>query len=165
MEDALPGIHQVGVFDTAFFGELPAAEYIYPLPYEWYEEWGIRRFGYHGISHAYCAERATEMLRDRAGESRLILCHLGQGCSATAVRGGVALTNSLGYTSLEGLPMGTRCGSVDPGVLLQAVHDRVEVRHQSVPPDLVDTIAVDRTEGCISRLDDHEFRLNAVAQP
>lgn len=117
-EAALPGVPQVGVFDTGFFGNLPPAEYLYPVPYEWYESWGIRRYGFHGISHSYCAGRAAEMLAGYASSSRLILCHLGQGCSATAVRDGVAITNSLGYTSLEGLPMGTRCGSIDPGVLL-----------------------------------------------
>ncbi len=124
MEDTLPGVPQVGLFDTAFFGSLPPVEYVYPLPYEWFEEWGIRRFGFHGISHAYCAARAREMLAERGDGSRLILCHLGQGCSATAVRDGVALTNSLGYTSLDGLPMGTRCGSVDPGILLHVQQQR-----------------------------------------
>jgi acetate kinase len=117
-EAALPGVPQVGLFDTGFFGDLPPAEYIYPVPYEWYQSWGIRRFGFHGISHAYCAARAEEMLAGYASSSRLILCHLGQGCSVTAVRDGVARTNSLGYTSLDGLPMGTRCGSIDPGILL-----------------------------------------------
>ena len=117
-EAALPGVSQVGLFDTGFFGDLGPAEYIYPVPYQWYEAWGIRRFGFHGISHAYCAARAAEILAGYASSSRLILCHLGQGCSITAVRDGVALTNSLGYTSLDGLPMGTRCGCIDPGVLL-----------------------------------------------
>jgi len=150
-ETALPGTLQTGLFDTAFFGEVPPAAYLYPLPYDWYEEWGIRRFGFHGTSHAYCTGRATEMLAgfkkgsgtvagtargvlrttvpdpflnpakmlDTApADLRLIICHLGQGSSASAVRGGVALTNTMGFTPLEGFPMGTRSGTVDPGILL-----------------------------------------------
>ena len=124
-ETALPDALQTGVFDTAFFGQIPPAAYLYPLPYQWYEEWGIRRFGFHGTSHAYCTGRATEMLdrspydieRDLA-DLRLIICHLGQGSSAAAVRGGVAVTNTMGFTPLEGFPMGTRSGTVDPGILL-----------------------------------------------
>jgi acetate kinase len=123
-EAALPGVPQVGLFDTGFFGDLPPAEYVYPVPYQWYESWGIRRFGFHGISHAYCAARAAEMLAGYANSSRLILCHLGQGCSVTAVRDGIAITNSLGYTSLDGLPMGTRCGCIDPGILLHVQRER-----------------------------------------
>ena len=118
-EAALPGTPQTGVFDTGFFGQLPPAEYVYPIPYEWYKSWGIRRFGFHGISHAYCASRAEEMLLGYASSSRLVLCHLGQGSSLAAVSDGVAVASSLGYTSLDGLPMGTRCGSIDPGILLQ----------------------------------------------
>ena len=117
-ETALPEALQTGLFDTAFFGEVPPAAYLYPLPYQWYEEWGIRRFGFHGTSHAYCTGRATEMLGQDPAELKLIICHLGQGSSATAVRGGVAVTNTMGFTPLEGFPMGTRSGTVDPGILL-----------------------------------------------
>ena len=117
-ETALPGVPQIGLFDTAFFAEIPPCAYLYPVPYEWYEDWGIRRFGFHGTSHAYCTDRAAEMLgRDKA-ELRLIICHLGQGSSATAVRGGVAVTNTMGFTPLEGFMMGTRSGTVDPGILI-----------------------------------------------
>jgi acetate kinase len=117
-EQTLPGVPQVAVFDTTFFAQLPPREYVYPLPYEWHEQWGIRRFGFHGISHAYCAGRTAELLgRDLAG-LRLVCCHLGGGCSATAVRDGVAVATTLGFTPMEGLMMGTRSGSVDPGVLL-----------------------------------------------
>jgi len=125
VEAALPGIPQAGLFDTAFFADIPPAAYLYPLPYQWYTDWGIRRFGFHGTSHAYCTMRATEMLREQKGEhpptsprSRFVICHLGQGSSATAVRDGVALTNTMGFTPLEGLVMGTRCGTVDPGILV-----------------------------------------------
>ena len=122
-ESALPGALQVGLFDTAFFADIPPAAYLYPVPYEWYEDWGIRRYGFHGTSHAYCTGRAAEMLRrdvvsGRHAELRLVICHLGQGSSATAVRGGVAVTNTMGFTPLEGFMMGTRSGTVDPGILL-----------------------------------------------
>ncbi len=117
-ETALPGLPQVAVFDTAFFADLPPRAYIYPLPYAWYTDWGVRRFGFHGISHAYCAGRAAELLQRPADALRLVICHLGNGCSATAVRDGKAVATSMGFTPMEGLMMGTRCGSVDPGILL-----------------------------------------------
>ena len=118
VEGLLPGVPQVAVFDTAFFAHLPPKAYLYALPYDYYERWGIRRFGFHGLSHAYCAARAAEMLgRDLSG-LRLINCHLGGGCSAAAVRSGMAVATTLGFSPLEGLMMGTRSGSVDPGILL-----------------------------------------------
>ena len=117
-EAALPGVPQVGLFDTAFFADIPPCAFLYPLPYQWYEDWGIRRFGFHGTSHAYCTGRAAEMLQRDQGELLLVICHLGQGSSATAVRHGLALTNTMGFTPLEGLMMGTRSGTVDPGVLI-----------------------------------------------
>jgi acetate kinase len=115
---ALPGVPQVAVFDTAFFARLPPRAYIFALPYEWYENWGIRRFGFHGISNTYCAGRAPELLGRSASEFRLVTCHLGGGCSATAVRGGNAVATTMGFTPLAGLMMGTRSGSVDPGILI-----------------------------------------------
>jgi acetate kinase len=117
-EAALPGVPHVAVFDTAFFAKLPPQAFIYPLPYEWYTDWGVRRFGFHGISHAYCANRATEMLGRNPASLRIIICHLGNGCSASAVRGGAAVATSMGFTPLEGLMMGTRSGSVDPSILI-----------------------------------------------
>ncbi|MBM3999225.1 MAG: acetate kinase [Planctomycetes bacterium] len=124
VESALPGVPQAGVFDTAFHATLPPAAYLYPLPYAWYERWGIRRFGYHGISHAYCAARAAEMLDRAPTDVRLVICHLGQGASITAVRGGESIGNSMGFTPLEGLMMGTRCGSIDPGILLHVQREQ-----------------------------------------
>lgn len=115
-EAALPNVPQVAVFDTAFFAEQPPESFLYPVPYAWYADWGIRRFGFHGISHQYCATRAGELL-GRA-DLRLVICHLGNGCSASAVHAGRAVTSTMGYTPLEGLMMGTRSGSVDPGILL-----------------------------------------------
>lgn len=123
-ESVLPGVPQVGLFDTSFFADIPPSAYLYPLPYQWYEDWGIRRFGFHGTSHAYCSERAAEMLGGRVSELRLVICHLGQGASATAVRGGVAVANTMGFTPLEGLMMGTRSGTVDPGILLYVQREK-----------------------------------------
>ena len=117
-EAALLNVPQVAVFDTAFFACLPPRAYIFPLPYEWYEKWGVRRFGFHGISNAYCAARTAELLGRSPAELRLVTCHLGGGCSATAVRGGSPVVTTMGFTPLAGLMMGTRSGSVDPGILI-----------------------------------------------
>jgi acetate kinase len=114
-EEALPGVPHVAVFDTAFFSRLPPVACIYPLPYEWYLQWGVRRFGFHGISHSYCADRASQML---GRNPHLVICHLGNGCSASAVKDGKAIATTMGFTPMEGLMMGTRAGSVDPGLLL-----------------------------------------------
>lgn len=131
-EAALPGLPQVAVFDTAFFAELPPRAYVYPVPYEWFTDWAVRRFGFHGISHAYCSGRAAELLgRDPVG-LRLVVCHLGNGCSATAVRTGKAVATTMGFTPMEGLMMGTRAGSVDPGVLLHVL------RKHGLTPDQLD---------------------------
>jgi acetate kinase len=118
---AFPGVPHVAVFDTAFFADLPPDRHVYPLPYEWYAERGIRRFGFHGISHAYCAGRAAEFLGRPLAGFRAVTCHLGNGCSATATLGGKALATTMGFTPLEGLVMGSRAGSVDPGILLYAM--------------------------------------------
>jgi acetate kinase len=123
-EAALPDVPQVAVFDTAFFAHLPPRVFVYPLPYEWYTAWGVRRFGFHGISHAYCAGRAAEVLGRAPAALRLVTCHLGNGCSATAVQGGQALATTMGFTPMEGLMMGSRSGSVDPGILLYVQRQR-----------------------------------------
>ncbi|MFH0982243.1 MAG: acetate kinase [Planctomycetota bacterium] len=111
----LPGKPQVGVFDTAFFQTMPPAAYLYALPYEWYEKYRIRRYGFHGTSHRYVAMRAAELL----GEPRpnLITLHLGNGCSMSCIREGKAVDQSMGLTPLEGLVMGTRSGDFDPAVI------------------------------------------------
>jgi acetate kinase len=109
-------VPQVAVFDTTFHAHMPLAAAVYPGPYAWFEQ-GIRRFGFHGISHQYCAERAAQLLgRDLAG-LRLITCHLGNGCSLAAIANGRSVETTMGFTPLEGLMMGTRSGSVDPGIL------------------------------------------------
>lgn len=121
---ALPGIPQVAVFDTAFFASLPPQRYLYPLPYEWFMDWGVRRFGFHGISHAYCAQRAAELLGRPLRDLRFVICHLGNGCSASAVSGGQAVATTMGFTPLDGMMMGTRPGSLDPGILLDVQQRR-----------------------------------------
>jgi len=123
-EAALPGVLQVGLLDTAFFAQIPPYAYLYPVPYQWYTEWGIRRFGFHGTSHAYCTGRAVEMLGRGPAGLRLVICHLGQGSSATAVRDGVAVTNTMGFTPLEGFMMGTRSGTIDPGILIYVLREK-----------------------------------------
>lgn len=116
---ALPEAMHSASFDTAYFSALPESASIYPVPWSWRKDYGIRRFGFHGISHAWCAMRAAELLQ-QAGQPwfRLVICHLGNGCSATAVQGVRPVATSMGFTPLEGLMMGTRSGSIDPGVLL-----------------------------------------------
>jgi acetate kinase len=120
-EAALPGVPQVAVFDTAFHATLPAEAYVYPVPYRWYTDWGLRRFGFHGLSHAYCSGRAAQMLNRPLQGLRVVVCHLGNGCSVSAVRDGVCVDTSMGFTPLDGLMMGTRSGSVDPGLLLHVL--------------------------------------------
>ena len=113
---------QVAVFDTAFHATLPDAAAVYPGPYRWADA-GLRRYGFHGISHAYAAGRAAELLSRPLAELRLVTCHLGNGCSLAAVRGGRSVDTTMGFTPLEGLMMGTRSGSVDPGLLLYLLRE------------------------------------------
>lgn len=113
---AFPTIPQVAVFDTAFHATMPEAAAGYGLPFEWTERWGLRRFGFHGLSVEYAVERATHLLGARP--ARLIVCHLGGGCSVTAVEDGRSIDTTMGFSPLEGLMMATRSGSIDPGVLL-----------------------------------------------
>ena len=116
IEKVLPSVPQVAVFDTAFHSTLSAAARTYPVPRWWTHDWGIHRYGFHGLSHAYCARRAAEMLERT--DSRLIIAHLGNGASVSAVRNGVCVDTSMGFTPLEGVVMGTRSGNVDPGILI-----------------------------------------------
>jgi acetate kinase len=118
--DAVP---QYAVFDTAFHRTLPDAAAIYPGPYDWLDQ-GIRRYGFHGISHQYVAGRAAQVLGRTAGDLHLITCHLGNGCSLCAVRGGKSVDTTMGFTPLDGLMMGTRSGSVDPGILLYLLREK-----------------------------------------
>jgi acetate kinase len=121
---ALPDVPQVAVFDTAFHATIPPANAHYAVPYQWYNDWGIRRYGFHGISHAYCARRAAELLERPPEAARLVTCHLGNGCSITAIQQGHSVQTTMGFTPLEGLMMGTRSGSVDPGALLYVLRQK-----------------------------------------
>lgn len=116
-EKFMPDTPQVAVFDTAFFQTLPPKAYMYPVPYEYYEKYGIRRYGAHGTSHRYIADRAAKLLDEPLDELKLITCHLGNGCSITAIDHGIAVETSMGFTPLDGLMMGTRSGSIDPAVV------------------------------------------------
>jgi acetate kinase len=116
MEQVLPSIPQVAAFDTAFHATLSEAARTYPVPQKWTREWGMRRYGFHGLSHSYCAGRAAEMIGRR--DLRLIIAHLGNGASVSAVRNGICVDTSMGFTPLEGLMMGTRSGTVDPGMVV-----------------------------------------------
>jgi acetate kinase len=120
----LPGIPHVAAFDTAFHASLPPAGYRYPVPEAWFRDWGIRRFGFHGLSVAWSVARAAELLGRPVDGLRLVVAHLGSGCSVTAVDGGRSVDTSMGMTPLEGLMMGTRAGSIDPGILLALLRDR-----------------------------------------
>jgi acetate kinase len=116
-------VPQVAVFDTGFHRTMPLAAKTYPGPYEWFEQ-GIRRYGFHGINHQYCAERAAQLLGKSLGALKLVTCHLGNGCSLAAIRQGKSIDTTMGFTPLEGLMMGTRSGSVDPGVLTYLMRRR-----------------------------------------
>jgi acetate kinase len=117
IENILKNVTQVAVFDTGFHASLPDAAAIYPGPYQWVEQ-GIRRYGFHGISHQYCSSRAAQILGRDAVSERLITCHLGNGCSLTAIKNGRSIDTTMGFTPLEGLMMGSRSGSIDPGILI-----------------------------------------------
>jgi acetate kinase len=116
-------VPQVAVFDTGFHRTMPLAAATYPGPYEWFEQ-GIRRYGFHGINHQYCAQCATQLLRARPDLLRIVSCHLGNGCSLAAIRDGRSVDTTMGFTPLEGLMMGTRSGSVDPGILTYLVRQK-----------------------------------------
>lgn len=111
-------VPHIAVFDTAFHATIPEHAAIYPIPYEWSECWRLRRFGFHGLSHAYCAERTMQLTGDQSTIRRLVIAHVGNGVSVTAVRDGQSVDTTMGFTPLEGAMMGTRCGSVDPGLLI-----------------------------------------------
>jgi acetate kinase len=113
----LPDLPQVAVFDTAFHQTMPPYAFRYAVPEEWYTEHGVRRYGFHGISHRFVSEQTASMLGRAPGRLRLVTAHLGNGCSATAVRDGVSVDTTMGLTPLDGLVMGTRSGDVDPGLL------------------------------------------------
>ncbi len=114
---AMPGVPQVLVFDTAFHQTMPKEAYLYAIPYEYYEKYGIRRYGFHGTSHRYVSGEMIKLLDIPAEQSRIITCHLGNGSSISAVKGGKVLDTTMGFTPLDGLMMGTRCGAIDPAIV------------------------------------------------
>ena len=114
----LPRTPQVAVFDTAFHQSLPPKAFLYGLPYEYYKKYGIRRYGFHGTSHEYVAQKAAKAMDTSLEKLKIITCHLGNGCSITAIQGGKSIDTSMGFTPLEGLVMGTRCGDLDPALVL-----------------------------------------------
>ena len=116
-QELMPGTPMVAVFDTAFYQTMPAAAYMYALPYEYYEKDKVRRYGFHGTSHKYVTQRAAAMLGKPIEELKLISCHLGNGSSITAVDGGKSVDTTMGFTPLAGVPMGTRSGDLDAGIL------------------------------------------------
>ena len=118
MREVLPGVPQAVVLDTAFHSTLPPKSYLYGLPYEYYEKYGIRRYGFHGTSHKFVAEKAAKMIGRDWNDLKIISCHLGSGASIAAIDHGKSFDTTMGMTALEGLIMGSRCGDVDPGVLL-----------------------------------------------
>jgi acetate kinase len=117
----LPGVPQVAVFDTAFHQKMPPFAYIYGIPYLLYKKYGIRRYGFHGTSHFYVSRRAAKMMRRPIEELKIITCHLGNGASMAAVKGGISMDTSMGFTPLEGLLMGTRSGDLDPAIILHVM--------------------------------------------
>ncbi|HXL37949.1 MAG TPA: acetate kinase [Ktedonobacteraceae bacterium] len=123
VERILPAVPQVAVFDTAFHRHMPLPAMIYPGPYEWFEE-EIYRYGFHGISHQYCSQRAAQILDKDLESLRLITCHLGNGCSLAAVQHGHSIETTMGFTPLEGLMMGSRSGSIDPGIMLYLLQQK-----------------------------------------
>ena len=118
----MPNVPMAGIFDTAFHQTMPEEAYLYGLPYEYYEKYRIRRYGFHGTSHSYVSQRAAEMLGKPYDEAKIIVCHLGNGASVSAVKNGKCVDTSMGLTPLEGLIMGTRCGDMDPAIIEFIAH-------------------------------------------
>ncbi|HEV2653530.1 MAG TPA: acetate/propionate family kinase, partial [Ktedonobacteraceae bacterium] len=123
IEHILPAVPQIAVFDTAFHSHIPLEVMVYPGPYSWYEQ-GIRRYGFHGTSHQYCSERAAHILGRDLDGLRIINCHLGNGCSLAAIQHGHSIDTTMGFTPIDGLMMGTRSGSIDPGILTYLLREQ-----------------------------------------
>lgn len=128
---SLPNVPQVGVFDTAFHYRMPPHAYIYGLPYLLYKKYGIRRYGFHGTSHYYVSCKAAELLGKPIEELKMITCHLGNGASMAAVDRGISVDTTMGFTPLEGLVMGTRCGDIDPAIILHVMAQEELTLHEA----------------------------------
>ena len=116
-EEALPNVTAVAVFDTAFHQTMDPVEYMYSVPYEWYTKYGVRKYGFHGTSHKYVSLRAAEILGKKVEQTKVIVCHIGNGVSLCAVKNGKSIDTSMGFTPLAGIPMGTRSGDIDPAIV------------------------------------------------
>lgn len=116
-QELMPNTPMVGVFDTAFHQTMPPESYIYAIPYEYYQKHKIRRYGFHGTSHKYVSQRAADIMNCNLDDLKIITCHLGNGASVSAIKRGVCIDTSMGFTPLEGLVMGTRCGDIDPAIV------------------------------------------------
>jgi acetate kinase len=127
----LPNVPQIAVFDTAFHQTMPEYAYMYGLPYVLYKRHGIRRYGFHGTSHFYVSNRAAELLKKPASKISMITCHLGNGCSAAAIKNGKSIDTTMGFTPLEGLLMGTRSGDLDPAVVLHIMNKEELAMHEA----------------------------------
>ena len=117
-KEVLPDVPHIAVFDTAFHQTMPPSSYLYAVPYEWYKMYGVRRYGFHGTSHLYVSKRASVMLGKKSSETNVITIHIGNGVSAAAIKNGISIDTTMGITPLDGAIMGTRCGSLDPGIIL-----------------------------------------------
>ena len=122
IEKILPKIPQIAVFDTAFHTTIPEPAKVYPIPYKYYEQ-GIQRYGFHGISHQYCAQRTAQILQQPLDSLKIVTCHLGNGCSLAAIKDGICIDTTMGFSPLEGLMMGTRCGSIDPQIIIYMMQE------------------------------------------
>jgi acetate kinase len=134
IEKLLGAVPQIAVFDTGFHRRMPEAAVVYPGPYQWFEA-GIHRYGFHGINHQYCAGRASRLLGRDLNTLKLVTCHLGNGCSLAAIQDGHSIDTTMGFTPLEGLMMGTRSGSLDPGILTYLMRE-----HQIQPQEIDDVL-------------------------
>ena len=130
----MPDTPMVAVFDTAFFQTMPPKAYMYPIPFEYYEKYGIRKYGFHGTSHRYLSERAADILGEDIRDLRIITCHLGNGCSIAAIDHGIPIDTSMGFTPLDGLMMGTRSGAIDPAIVTFLMD------HEDLTPDEMNNI-------------------------
>ncbi len=131
---ALPGVPMVGVFDTAFHQTLPKKAYMYAIPYEYYEKYGIRKYGFHGTSHRFVSKRVAEVMNKPLEDLKIVACHLGQGASLCAIKGGKSIETTMGLTPLAGVPMGTRSGDIDPSIVTFLM------KNENLSCDEVDTI-------------------------
>ena len=159
INEVLPEVPQVGVFDTAFHQTMPAKSYMYALPYKYYAEDGVRRYGFHGTSHRYVSQRVCEFLGVEPKGKKIITCHVGNGGSITAVKDGKSIDTSMGLTPTEGLMMGTRCGDVDPGALIFLMD-----KHNLSSKDMLNMVNKESGLACVSGVSSDMREITAAAK-